>query len=492
MSTHGLRMTPGGPQLRLRSLSSAAALALPLAAAAAAGWIAVSRPEWHRATLAIALVVNLLILGMRWPRASALVTLGFLPFLALVRRLLIPESGFTSNDPLLLVGPIVALFLLYRLYVVGGRRRGSDRLFALVAALLAVVALQVLNPLATGGFVAALGGLLFVGVPLLWFFVGRELGEHRSVTLLIYGTIGVGCAVALYGLFQTQFGHVLSWDQDWIDLNGYGALSVSSSETGNVLRAFSTFSSNQEYASFLAIGVTFIVALALHRRWLVVVTLPLLALALFLAGGRGALVLSILTLVVLLGLRTRSWVAGFLVVVLGIGVAFGAAGAVGPRIDRAAGLGGNAIVERNVSGILKPLDPGKSTVITHWSSILDGFATGVRNPAGHGTGATNIASTLTDGQSIDSENDLSNAFLNLGLVGGLLYLAVIVGLFRTVFARYAARPDVLLFAVAGLLVVSFGQWLNGGLYAVAPLFWFLAGWATGPDTTEPLDAAAAP
>ena len=492
MTTEGLRMTLGGPGLRLRSLGSVAGLSLLLAGAAAAGWIAVSRPEWHRAALAIALVVNLLILGMRWPRATALATLAFLPFLALVRRLLISDAGFTSNDPLLLVGPIVALFLLYRLYVVGDSRRGSDRLFLLVAALLAVAVLQVFNPLATGGLLAALGGLLFVGVPLLWFFVGRELGDRRSIALLVFGTIGVGCVVAAYGLLQTQYGDPLPWDQKWIDVNGYGALSVSSSETGNSLRPFSTFSSNQEYASFLASGVTFIVALLLHRRWLPVVALPLLALALFLAGGRGALVMSILALVILLALRTRKWLSGLLVVVLGIAVAFVAAGALGPRIDRAAGLGGNAIVERNVSGILKPLDPSKSTVITHWSSILDGFAKSLSNPAGHGTGATNIATNLGDAESIDSENDLSNAFLNLGLVGGLLYLAVIVALFRAVFAHYVARRDVLLFAVAGLLVVTFGQWLNGGLYAVAPLLWFLAGWASGPGDAEPLDAAVAP
>lgn len=492
MTTGGLRIALGGPRPRPGSLSSAAWTALVLAGAAAAGWIAVSRPEWHRVALAIALVVNLVILGMRWPRATALATLAFLPFLALVRRLLISGSGFTSNDPLLLVGPVVALFLLYRLYVAEGRRRGSDRLFMLVAALLAVAVIQVFNPLATGGLVAALGGLLFVGVPLLWFFIGRELGDRRSIALLVFGTIAVACVVALYGLFQTQFGDPLPWDQAWLEINGYGALSVSGSGTGNVLRPFSTFSSNQEYASFLAIGVTLIVALLMHLRWLAVAALPLLALALFLAGGRGALVMSILMLVVLLALRTRSWLSASLVVVLGIGIAFGAATVVGPRIDRAAGLGGNAIVERNVSGILKPLDPGKSTVITHYTSIFDGFAEAMKNPAGHGTGSTNIAIKLSDDKSIDSENDLSNAFLSLGLVGGLLYLAVIVGMFRTVFARYAVRPDVLLFAAAGLLVVTFGQWLNGGLYAVAPLLWFVAGWATGPGAVEPLDSATVP
>ena len=268
MTTNQLRIRFAGRQ-PARVLASAAALPLLLAGAAAAGVIAVSHPEWYRGTLAIALTVNLIIVAMKWPRAAALATLLFLPFLALVRRLLIADAGFASNDPLLLVGPVVALFVLYRLYVVEGRR-SSDRLFKLVAALLVVAVVQVFNPLAVGGLIAAAGGLLFVGVPLLWFFVGRELGDRVSVTVLLYGTIVVGCIVAVYGLLQTQYGTITSWDQAWVDINGYDALLVSDSETGSVLRPFSTFSSNQEYAAFLSIAVTFVVAFLLRRRPLVV------------------------------------------------------------------------------------------------------------------------------------------------------------------------------------------------------------------------------
>jgi hypothetical protein len=31
--------------------------------------------------------------------------------------------------------------------------------------------------------------------------------------------------------------------------------------------------------------------------------------------------------------------------------------------------------------------------------------------------------------------------------------------------------------VAGVLIVSFGQWLQGGHYAASALMWFLLGWA---------------
>ncbi len=118
---------------------------------------------------------------------------------------------------------MVVLFLLYRLYVVEGCR-GHDRLFKFVVALLVLTVVEVFNPFATGGLVAAAVGLLFVGVPLLWFFAGRQLGDRRSVTVLLYGTIVVAVLVGIYGLLQTQYGTIASWDQAWLDVNGYSAL----------------------------------------------------------------------------------------------------------------------------------------------------------------------------------------------------------------------------------------------------------------------------
>ncbi|MEJ7784156.1 MAG: hypothetical protein WKF96_05075 [Solirubrobacteraceae bacterium] len=480
MTTSQLRITRPASAAPLRALVLAARLPLLVICAAAAGLLTVAHPEWYRSTLAIALGINLIVLGMKWPRAAALATLLFLPFLALIRRVLIADAGFTSNDPLLLVGPIVALFLLYRLYIVEARR-SHDRLFKLVAALLTVAVIQVFNPFATGGLLATAGGLLFVGVPLLWFFVGRELGDRTSVAFLLYGTIVVACLVGIYGLLQTQFGTIASWDQTWLDVNGYTALNVGDSGTGSQIRPFSTFSSNQEYSLFMAIGVTFLVALLLRRRFGAAVVLPLLLLALFLAGGRASVVTAGLAAVILAALVTRRWLPGLLVVTVGVLAAYAAAATFGDRLDRAAGLGGNAVIERNVSGLLNPLDPGKSTAITHYDFVLDGVAEGIRNPAGRGTGASSIATKLTDSEQRDSEIDLSNAFINFGIVGGVLYAAIIVLTFRATFARYIRHRDALSLAVVGMLVAVFGQWLNGGLYAIAPLLWFLVGWATRPD-----------
>jgi hypothetical protein len=169
------------------------------------------------------------------------------------------------------------------------------------------------------------------------------------------------------------------------------------------------------------------------------------------------------------------------VVVVGIGSIYGLATAFGPRLDRAAGLSGKAISERNVSGLLHPLDPSRSSALSRWDGFVDGLEEGFHNPAGWGTAATNNASrNLSSSKVVETDNDVADVFVSLGLAGGLLFIAIIVLAFKSVFSRYSRESSWALFAVAGILIVMFGGWLNGGLYALAPLTWFLLGWATRP------------
>jgi hypothetical protein len=85
--------------------------------------------------------------------------------------------------------------------------------------------------------------------------------------------------------------------------------------------------------------------------------------------------------------------------------------------------------------------------------------------------------------------DLSNAFIGFGLIGGFLFLGIIVLTLRSTFRRYFTSGDPVVLAVAGLLIVTLGQWLNGGLYAVASLTWFLIGWVTEPQEEVAADEA---
>src|SRR4051812_19749378 len=225
-------------QARVRALNARAGMpaglnlrtvAVTALAASGAAYVAVDLPEYYHAALAIAIGLNIIVLGMRWPRAAALVTLFFLPFLALVRRLLIADTGWVPNDPLLLVAPVVALFLLYRLYTLEGRRLDRDRLATLILMLIGFAILQAFNPLGAGGIIASLGGLLFLAIPLLWFFIGRRVTDDRIVSLLLQVVVAIAVVVALYGLYQTDYGpgnRLPSWDQNWFEVAGYNALDV--------------------------------------------------------------------------------------------------------------------------------------------------------------------------------------------------------------------------------------------------------------------------
>ena len=329
--------------LRPRALASIAAVPLLVISAAGAGLIAVSHPEWYRGALAIAIATNLVILGMKWPRAAALATLLFLPFLALTRRLLIADAGFESNDPLLLVGPVVALFLLYRLYVVEGRR-DHDRLFKLMVALLAVTVLQVFNPFATGGPRRRRGG---PAVRRACRCCGSSSAARWATSgvslLLMYGTIVVACVVGdlrpdgRRSTARSRHGTRSGWTS-----TATRALHVGDSGTGSQIRPFSTFSSNQEYAAFLRdrrdVRGRVLGAAPVQRRRR--------------ASAAHAGPLSRRRPQLARDVRARrrhparaadALVAGrFVVVMLGIAVAYGAASTFGPRIDRAAGLGGDA------------------------------------------------------------------------------------------------------------------------------------------------------
>jgi hypothetical protein len=477
MTTRTLRLPPARGPVPFRLPPGTGTLLIGLVVAVLLGLASV-KPEWWRGLLAAGLTMNGIVLAMRWPRAAAILTLLWLPFVALIRRLLIADGGWVANDLLLLVGPLIAIFLCYRLFLIERRPLAPDRLSKLVVLLLVMACLWVFHPLGAGGVLGGLAGLIFVGVPLLWFLIGRELGNRQTVARLMYAVVILSVLIACYGLYQTKWGTMPSWDLDWFHVAGYNAVVVDTNSLGELqFRPWGTFSSNSEYSAYLGIALVITVALLYHRKFALAITAPLLTVAVFLSGGRSVMALLLLTGVVLTALLTRNRVLALIVVVLGIGVIYGAALALGPRIDRAAGLSGNAVSQRNVGGLLKPLDPQQSTFLTHWDNFGNAVTNGFTNPAGHGSGYSNLGGRIGGGGGIETDIDIGDTFVNFGFVGGLLFVAIIVMSFGRVFGGYLRRPDWRLLAVGGILVVSFGQWLQGGHYATSGILWFLLGWA---------------
>jgi hypothetical protein len=428
-------------------------------------------PELHRAVLAGVVTVVLIVVSSRQPRVGTLLTFVFLIVLALVRRLLIPIAGWTSFDPLLLVGPLVSIFMLIGLFVVEKRTLAPDRLSKLVLALLLVTFAESLNPIG-GRFPIGLVGLIFLAAPLFWFFIGREISDRHSVRTLLVTVVIMALGIAVYGIRQTTV-ELPSWDAAWFNINGYPALNV-----GRV-RAFGSFSSSAEYATFVAIALMVALAVVMYRRrsaFLALLVAPVLAWALFIESSRGIVVLVVLSLAVLAVLRLRE---DILVGALALGGVIGIYLTLllfGSVLETKALATSDPLVIHQLLGLLHPFDPERSTLPQHWELFINGFKQSLQYPLGVGTVATNIIGARSGVKVAGTELDFLDAFIQLGLAGGVLFAAVVVSALRRAIGLYIRSSGLVMFLVLGVLVVCLGQWLNGGYYAVAPLVWFLVGW----------------
>ena len=268
----------------------------------------------------------------------------------------------------------------------------------------------------------------------------------------------LGVSAVIYGLFQ-QYRGLPSWDEAWVLSSGYAALNV-----GGVIRAFGTFSSSAEYATFLAIGVI-ICAAGLTRRAvapLAIVVGALLAYGVFYDSSRGIVVLGVAALAIMWSARRRLRpVPALIGGVVGIFLLLAVVGHFASQSPTAT-TGNSPLVQHQVQGLANPFNSQDSTLDFHFSEMLSGLRSTVTDPLGHGTGSVTIASSRYGGTAQGTEVDPSNFGVALGLPGLLGYIVVAaVGLY-TAYEVAARKRRWWTLAALGLLVVTF---LNGATAA---------------------------
>jgi hypothetical protein len=434
---------------------------------------------FHEDTLRVAatalIVVDLVFVSLTWPKVAVVLALGFLMAMGMVRRMFIPLSGSTTYDPILLVGATTAMVLAFRLFVIDRHRVVTDRLSGVITLLLIVTVLEAFNP-ASGNPAAGAIGLLFVAAPLVWFFIGRELADAKTLRAAIGLALISASIAACYGLFQTYIG-LPPWDAAWLQqLQGAGqyvALNV-----GGVIRPWGPFASAAEYATVLSVGLVVGVTKVLHGRLISLVVLPLLGFALFIESSRGSVILAVVALVVIAAMRARTAAIGIAVIAVTAGAALAAQQLLAANvtaISLAAISVSNPLVGHQLGGLANPFDPTQSTAGIHLTLVVQAILGSVNHPFGLGTAATNLAGAHAGLQAASSEFDVSDVFTSLGPVGGVLYVSVIAMAFVCAGRVYHRRRNVMFAAALGVLVVCFGQWLNGGYYAASSLVWFLLG-----------------
>jgi hypothetical protein len=438
------------------------------------------------------LLCSLLILGVLLLSAvhnrgtAALLTLFFLSVLGDVRRIVAASFGQPPLDLLLLIGPVIAAILGFGALI---RVRLSDGLAKAMFVLLGLMVLEVFNPM-QGGISVGLSGALFYIAPVLWFWVGRQFASPALVERLLYRIVfPLSVLAAVLGLCQTFIGF-LPYQQAWIEIasKSYVALYV-----GHFVRAFGFSVSSAEYAALLAIGAAGTAAafFGRHRYW--ILATPLLIVAVVLASSRGVVIKVVMSLAVVLVLRRggrlaiRQILSTGLLLAAGLVSIWAVASHMAPEEDTAAKSSAAAsLIAHQTGGFAHPLDSRYSTAGIHSNMVLYGLTQGFEDPIGHGLGSTTLAATKFGGDPSvsSSEMDISDMFISLGFVGGLLYLYVVFASFRRAVQYLQEVETGISLPIVAILVSTITTWMIGGQYSTSSLICFLIGAIAYPNNPQ--------
>lgn len=417
------------------------------------------------------------------PRTAIMVLPVWMTLLGFFRRFT-PGGGNTtlSGDPMLLIGP-VAIIILWLVSNQKGLPTPKTPLSRVVFAFNVVALLEAANP-AQGSLLAGTAGLLFIFVPTLAFWVGRRFVDEALLWRVAWTVAILSLLSACYGLYQ-QFVKFPTWDLVWIDSKGYTALNLGS----GVVRAFSFFSSAQEYAVFLSMGVVSWAALATRRvRWplpLHLAALATVATALFYESQRTSVFITAMALGVIYGARRRMrpvtvGIAGVISVVLLVVFA----GAIGGGGGGSSALQGeqsasSVLVNHQLDGITDPTGSG-SSLPGHIKATRVGINQGFKHPLGHGSSSVNLASSRYTAKDVKgTEYDPGNMGIAFGIFGLVIYVLLLFRLTGTGYSMAVRRRDPLGVFVLGIVMATFLQWTNGNLYSVCWLLWLVVGAGDG-------------
>jgi hypothetical protein len=421
-------------------------------------------------TATIFIMVLLVFLALIKPQVAILSACVFLAVMGDLRRLLIQDVS-ASLDPVLLIGPAVAVLLTSIAYFTG-RLNLTSRTSKLVRALLIVMFLQIFNPL-QGGLAVGIAGTMFYLIPVLWFWIGQAWGSEALLgRLLCWIVVPVGAAASIMGIHQAFYGFY-PFELDALHRLGFYQTKISGTE----LRPWGFFTSTSEYTAYLAIGIVIPIALLFAGRFrMALLIVPLLAFAAFVSGVRGPVVAVLMTMVLLWATLSQS--IGAWSIRLVIAAAVFLSGLVWmlnevQEMDLSPQV--SSLVQHQTDGLLNIQDQKKSTGTGHLEMVVEGIFHGIANPLGTGLGSTTLAAGKFGASGGSTEMDISDAFESLGIVGGFIYIALVVSVLAGTTREWRRTRSPVTFAVLAILFVMFGRWMNGGQYATAALCWFCIG-----------------
>jgi len=415
----------------------------------------------------LAILLGLASISVRW---AVLATFVYLTILGDFRRWLLPFAEWSGADPLLVVGPGVAI-ILWTVALTSKRVDFDTPLSKWILLLMGIMAVQIFNP-AQGGLVVGMAGAMFLLVPLLWYWVGKSFGDKALLrTLLFRLVVPMACFAALLGFYQVAFGYP-EYQLEWYEVGGYSALGPSE----EYLRPLSVFPNITEYAKYLGYAILILLAPLLRSRssWLSALVIVGLFAALFLTGTRGPVLLLIVTASILwtiLGRSVSTWAPRLAVaVLLGVfGLAYG--------LSQVSQINGESRAHFNLQRQAGLIPEGESggPISIHLNLIRIAGVRTMQKPLGHGIGYVTLAASRFGNGGFSSEKDFTDMFIALGVPGGIVYLIVQAYTTLLAISYWVRTRNTVGLIVVGILLFSVFGWLKPGQYVVAPLVWFCVG-----------------
>ena len=384
--------------------------------------LAMSSPIGQRTVISFGLLGIIFALLVWKPDTGLIFILVFSAFIGGMRRALIPFWDYSPNDPFLIVVPL-ALTLCLSMFLMQRRITLDTLLSKRLRWLFLWMSLEIVNPL-QGSPVVGVAGALFYLVPLMWFFLGRQIGNPAMINRIFRCTLIIAVLGGLYGLKQTWFGFA-DVEMQWMALTKFGQ------KLGTVPRPFSFFTNGGEYAVFCSLGIVTCWAAWLHGKRVALAPVPLLLLALIMTSYRSALLAMLLAcsaVWAVYGRNPRLWMLrGSLALVIGIA---GTIWSLQQAKDADAGGSSNLYLSYQTKGLT---DVAHSSAGNHQQLVVNGVSGSFTAPLGHGLGYTTLAAVKYGGEQGNTEFDISNMFVTLGPSGGIFYLVIMGTTFKTLF-----------------------------------------------------------
>jgi hypothetical protein len=426
-------------------------------------------PLAQRLVLAAVISALLAVTALLRPR---LVLLGLVVWLSVfgeLRRIFDIVGPTTSVDPFLIIGPLVIVVLLVPAFQRGAGRRLTP-VARIVLVLSVLIGLSALNPL-QGGWLVGLGGLFFLLVPPLAFWIGRGLCDDQTIRRVLWLIAVIALPCAVFGIYQTLHGFP-SWDQAYIDSQ------TTLRFVEGVPRPFSTFTSPAEYATYLGIAAVVLLGFRLRRAIspVTLAALALLAVGIFYEASRGIVFLFVAAACLMIAAWRRVGPSVAILISAATLLLVPVASRFAEPLANNAGKGG-VLLAHQIGGLSHPLNEGQSTLLLHIKQLQTALSTVRYEPFGYGAGAVSLAGRKFGGVVAGAETDIGNIAVGLGIPGLLMYGLLIVFAFPMLYRLAVARRDRLGIVALGVAVVMGLQWFNGGQYATAFIPWLLLGWA---------------